>query len=207
MVALIQELVDWVGPAFAAAGYIIIATAVALERSAFLGLFVPGDVVMALGGIYAARNDLELVPVMIVGFVASLIGESVGFWLGNRYGVRLIRHLPLVNRLEGKIEAGKKHFARRGVLTVVVGRYATGAGSFVPFVVGMEDMPFWKFILIDVFAVAVWAIGLPLVGYTFGRNLELVDSILSQFGWVMLAVLVLAVVGRFLWKRYRTSRS
>jgi membrane-associated protein len=207
VVALIQELVDWVGPAFVAAGYVIIAGGVLLERSIFLGLLVPGDVIMALGGIYAARGDLELVLVIAIGFLASITGESIGYWLGNRYGTRLIRHLPLVNRLERRIDAGKRHFSRRGVLTVAFGRYATGAGSFVPFVVGMEEMPFWKFLVVDILAVAVWAVGVSLLGYAFGRNIELVDSILSQFGWLMLAVLVVAIAGRFLWKRYRHARA
>jgi membrane-associated protein len=207
VVALIQELVDWVGPAFVAAGYAIIAAGVLLERSIFLGLLVPGDVIVALGGIYAARGELELVLVIAIAFLASVIGESIGYWLGNRYGTRLIRHLPFVNRLEKRIEAGRRHFSRRGVLTVALGRYATGAGSFVPFVVGMEEMPFWKFLVVDVLAVAVWAVGVSLLGYVFGRNIELVDSILSQFGWLMLAALVVAIVGRFLWKRYRHARA
>jgi membrane-associated protein len=207
MLALIQELVDWVGPAFAAAGYWIIAAIVVMERSIFLGLIVPGDIVMALGGVYAARGDLDLVAVMVVGFLASAAGESIGYWLGNRHGVGLVSRLPFGDRLKRRLEAGRKHFREHGVLTVAFGRYATGAGSFIPFIVGAGDMPYHRFLAVDLAAIAVWAVGVALLGYLLGRNLELVDSILSNFGWIMLGLLVLAVAGRILWKRYRKRRA
>ena len=205
MLALIQDLVEWIGPLFAAAGYVIIALAVVMERSIFLGLLVPGDVIMALGGIYSARGDLDLVAVIVLGFVASVTGECLGFWLGRRHGIGLVRRLPLVNRLERRIEAGKQHFRKHGVLTVAFGRYATGAGSFVPFVVGMGGMPFRRFLAVDLVAVAVWAVAVALLGYTFGRNLDLVDSVISQFGWAALAALAVVVLGRILWKRHRRA--
>lgn len=142
---------------------------------------------------------------IVLGFVASVTGESLGFWLGRRHGIGLVRRLPLVNRLERRIEAGKQHFRKHGVLTVAFGRYATGAGSFVPFVVGMGGMPFWRFLAVDLVAVAVWAVAVALLGYTFGRNLDLVDSVISHFGWAALAALAVVVLGRILWKRHRRA--
>jgi membrane-associated protein len=207
MLGLIQEIVDWVGPAFTVAGYWIIAAIVVMERSIFLGLIVPGDIVMALGGVYAAQGDLDLLGVMVVGFLASAAGESIGYWLGHRHGVGLVSRLPFGDRLKRRLEAGKKHFREHGALTVAFGRYATGAGSFIPFIVGAGDMPYRKFVAVDLAAIAVWAVGVALVGYLLGSNLELVDSILTNFGWIMLGLLVLAVGGRLLWKRYRKRRA
>jgi len=88
-------------------------------------------------------------------------------------------------------------------LTVAVGRYATAAGAFVPFVAGISEMPYTTFIAYDVPAIAIWATGITLVGYYFGRNLDTVERILSRFGYVMLGVLVVLILGQFLWKRLR----
>jgi membrane protein DedA with SNARE-associated domain len=205
MLGLIREIVQWVGPLFASAGYAIVAVAVFAERSILVGLIVPGDVIIALGGVYAARGDLDVVAVMAIAFVAAVCGESTGFWLGRRYGMRLIRRLPFVNRLEARLEDVEGHFERHGGKTVAIGRYATAAGAMIPFVAGMAGMRYRRFLLFDVPAVLVWAIGITLVGYVFGRNLDLVESILSRFGWGILALLIAFVVGRILWSRFRRS--
>jgi membrane-associated protein len=207
MVGLIHEIVRWVGPLFASAGYAIVAVAVLAERSILIGLIVPGDVIIALGGVYAARGDLNVVAVMAIAFFAAVCGESIGYWLGRRYGMRLIVRLPFVNRLESRIEGIQAHFDRHGGKTVAIGRYATAAGAVIPFVAGMAKMPYRRFLMFDIPAVLLWAVGITLVGYVFGRNLDRVETILSQFGWGILAVLVAFVIGRIIWKRRRSGRA
>src|SRR5512132_1275492 len=132
MLGLIHEIVRWFGPLFASAGYVIVAVGVVLERSILLGLLVPGDVIIALGGVYAARGDLDVVAVIVIAFLAAITGESTGFWLGRRYGMRLIRRLPFVNRIEPRLESVEVYFERHGGKTVAIGRYATAAGAFLP---------------------------------------------------------------------------
>ena len=201
MLALIRDIVEWVGPVFASAGYLIVAGAVFAERSILLGLIVPGDVIIALGGVYAARGSLNVVTVIAIAFVAACCGESTGFWLGHRYGMTLVRRLPFGDRLETKLDGVQSYFERHGGKTVAIGRYATAAGAMIPFVAGMAGMRYRRFLLFDVPAVLLWAIGITLVGYVFGRNLDLVETILSRFGYGILGLLVLFVVGRFVWKR------
>ena len=207
MIALVEELVRWLGPAFSTAGYLIIGAAVLAERSIFIGLIVPGDVIIALGGIYAARGDLGLPWVIVLATVAATCGESIGFWLGRRYGKGLIRRLPLVNRLEAKLETAEEYFRSHGGKTVAIGRYATAAGAFVPFTAGLARMSYPRFLAFDVPAITLWAAAITLVGYYFESQLDTVDRILSRFGWVMLGALVLLVVGRILWKRFRPPPS
>ncbi len=204
--AILQNLVKWVGPVFAAAGYPIIGGAVVLERSVFIGLIVPGDVILALGGIYAARGDLSLPWVIVIGILAAVTGESLGFWLGRRYGRSLVRRLPLVNRLEPRLEAAEDHFRKHGGKTVAIGRYATAAGAFVPFVAGLSKMPYRRFLAFDVPAIVVWAVAIVLVGYYLEGQLDLIDRILSRFGWIMLGLLAAIVAGRIVYGRWKKRR-
>lgn len=198
---VIEEIVVRVGPVFAAAGYWIIAGAVMLERSIFVGLIIPGDIVLALGGIYAARDELALPWVIVVAVLAALAGESTGYWLGRRYGRRLVARVPLVRRLEPRFDAAQEYFARRGAATVFVGRFATAAGAFIPFVAGVARMPFGRFLLVDIPAIIVWAGAIATVGYAFGSNLDRVERILSRFGLIALAILVVLIGGRALLRR------
>jgi membrane protein DedA with SNARE-associated domain len=204
--SLVEQLVTWLQPAFAVAGYEILALAVLSERSIFIGLIVPGDLILALGGVYASEGKLSLMWVIVIGIVAALVGESIGYWLGRRFGVTLIRAIPLVRKLEPRLDDAHAYFRKHGGMTVVIGRYATAAGAFVPFSAGIAKMPYRRFIAFDIPAVAVWAALISGFGYAVGRNLALIDRTLSRFGYAILALLVVGFLVRVVYKRRRRSR-
>jgi membrane-associated protein len=203
---LVEKIVNWVEPVFVSAGYLIIAGAVLMERSIFIGLIVPGDLILALGGVYASEQKMNLVAVIVIGIVAAISGESIGFWFGRRYGIRLIRRIPLVRRLGTQLELSQDYFRRHGGKTVAIGRYATAAGAFIPFTAGAARMAYRRFLLFDVPAIIVWATAISVFGYAFGQNLTFVDKVLSRFGYGVLVLFILVVGGMFAWKRYRERR-
>ena len=196
----------WMQPAFIVAGYEIIALAVLLERSIFIGLIIPGDIILALGGVYASEGRLNLAVVILIGIVAALSGESLGYLLGRRLGLRLIRSIPLVRRLEPRLDDAHAYFRKHGGKTVAIGRYATAAGAFVPFSAGVARMSYRRFMLFDVPAVAIWAAVITTFGYLVGRNLDLIDRTLSRFGLLVLILAAVALILRVILKRRSRSR-
>ncbi len=202
--SLVERLVQWIEPAFLAAGYFIIAGGVLMERSIFIGLIIPGDIILALGGVYSAQHKMSLAAVIVIGTVAAISGESIGFWLGRRFGIRVLRRLPFFGpRLSRVVEESRDYFRRHGGKTVAIGRYATAAGAFIPFTAGAARMSYPRFLAFDVPAIAVWATGITIFGYYFGRNLSFIDKVLSRFGYAVLALFVLLFAGRFAWKKWR----
>jgi membrane-associated protein len=203
VLAFLEDIVRRFGPLFEDAGYQIVVGAVLLERSIFVGLIVPGDVVLALGGIYAARGELGLGWVMLGAALAAGVGESTGYWLGRRYGPSLLKRLPFVNRLAPRLDAAQDYFGEHGGITVAIGRFATVAGAFIPFAAGVGRMPYHRFLLFDLPAVGAWAVGITLIGYFFGENLDFVDKVLQRFGLAVLGLLVLFLAVRYLRRRLR----
>jgi membrane protein DedA with SNARE-associated domain len=67
-------------------------------------------------------------------------------------------------------------------------------------------MSYARFLAFDVPAIMVWAAGITVFGYYFGRNLPFVDKVLSRFGYGVLALAVLLVAVRFLWKKHQERR-
>src|SRR6266536_2463931 len=179
--SLVEKIVDLVEPVFLSAGYFVIAAAVLMERSIFIGLIVPGDVILALGGVYASRGEMNVVGVAAVGTLAAIAGESLGYWLGRRYGAGLIRRAPFVGGwLSGRLEASQEYFKDRGGWTVALGRYATAAGAFIPFSAGVGRMPYRRFLLFDIPAIVIWATAISTFGYVFGQNLPFEDRVLTR---------------------------
>jgi membrane-associated protein len=203
---LVERIVDWIGPVFTSYGYLIIAAAVLMERSIFIGLIVPGDLILALGGVYSSQHEMDLVAVIVIGILAAISGESIGYWLGRRYGAGLIRHVPVIRRLSGYLETSQDYFRRHGGKTVALGRYATAAGAFIPFSAGVGRMPYRRFLLFDVPAIIVWASAISIFGFAFGQHLDFVDKVLSRFGYGVLVLFILIFGGRFAWKRYTERR-
>jgi membrane protein DedA with SNARE-associated domain len=204
---VITTVVDLLGPLYSGfTGYLVIAGLIFLDRGAFTGVALPGELFLALGGIYAARGDLSLVLVILIGALAGLLGEIVSYWLGRLYGVRIVRHLPLANRFEKHLDEAHAYFRRHGGKTVFVGRYISVVGTFMPFAAGMSDMSFRLFLAFDVAAITFWSIGVTLLGYLLNSQINLVDQVLSQVGWGLLALVVLIVAGRLIWKRRRDIR-
>ncbi len=199
---MVATIVDWFGPLYSGGlGYLVVATLILLDRGAFTGLVLPGELFLALGGVYAGRGDLSVVAVTIVAVCAGVGGETFSFWLGRRFGVQIIRRLPFANRLESHLGEARDFFQRNGGRTVFVGRYVSVVGTFMPFAAGMSKMPFRRFLIFDVLAISLWAIAVTLLGYLLNSQVGLVDRILSQFGWGLLALVTLFVGGRILLKR------
>jgi membrane-associated protein len=199
---LVEKIVSAIEPYFLAAGYFIIAGGVLMERSIFIGLIIPGDLILALGGVYASKHKMNLAAVIAIGSVAAICGESIGFWLGRKFGVRVVRHFPFVGKwLSEMLEKSEQFFAKHGGKTVAIGRYATAAGAFIPFSAGAGRMKYWRFLAFDVPAIIVWAFG--IFGYYFGRNLAFIDKVLSRFGYIVLGLFVVLFLSRWLWQRWR----
>ena len=206
-ISIVERIVHWIEPAFVVAGYAIIAAGVAMERSIFIGLIVPGDLILALGGVYASQQKMSLLLVIVIGTLAAIAGESLGFLLGRKYGRRVVRRVPFVGGwLAEKREQSEGFFKKHGGLTVAIGRYATAAGAFIPFTAGASKMSYRTFILFDAPAIAVWAAGISIFGYVFGQHLGFIDRALSRFGYVVLGLAVVLFLGRWLFRRWRDRR-
>ena len=205
--AIVTEIVDWLRPAFTTAGYAIVPAAMFLESAAFLGVLIPGDVILAVAGVYAGRGEMSVPIVIALGIAGALAGEMTGFLVGRRYGRSAVDHLPFADRIGRKVDRATDSIHANAGKTIVVGRFATGVAGIVPFAAGMADVPTKTFVLYSVPLVAAWATGVVLLGVLVGNNVELIDRILSSVGWAVLATVAVVIVARWLWQRRRAHAS
>ena len=63
--------------------------AVALLGSGLFGFFLPGSSLLFSTGLLASQGYFHMSAVLLIFFVASVLGNSIGYMLGMKYGKRL----------------------------------------------------------------------------------------------------------------------
>jgi membrane-associated protein len=203
--ALVTQVIDWLRPFFESYGYVLVSVAMFFESAAFTGVLVPGDVVLALGGVYASSGDLSLAGVIACAATFGVLGATAGYVLGRRYGDSLLRRVPILRRFEDRLTQAQASIAANAGKTIVLGRFITGAAVFVPFVAGASGVRPRTFFTYAIPTMAVWTSALALLGFFVGNNIETIDRVLSSVGLagLGLGLLLLAI---WIWHQRRSPK-
>lgn len=175
----------------------------ALEASAFVGVVLPGEIGVVLGGVLANQGKLPLPAALAAGILGAVIGDSVGYWVGARYGERLLRKIP--DRLldDDKLERAEDSVRRLGGKSVFVGRFTAALRALVPGLAGMSRLPYLRFLAWNVAGGVLWATGFVLLGYLAGSQYHRVERYANYAG---IALLVL-IIGVVLYRKHRNRHS
>jgi membrane-associated protein len=181
----------------------------ALEASIFLGLVVPGETMVILGGVAADAHRVPLVAVILLAIAGAVIGDQVGFHVGKRFGPRLVARMPEGSKRARHMRGALDYLRRRGPVAVTLGRWTASLRSLVPGIAGMSGMRQRSFTLANLTGGVVWATVIAFAGYLAGESYKALESRLGLVANIVLGVVV-AVVG-VLWavavvRRRRTPR-
>ena len=162
-----------------------------LEAAVLLGFVVPGEAAVVFGGVVAGRGDLSLTLVLVVAIAGAILGDSVGYFVGRRYGHRI--QATRLGRRVGEHRWGRAEdfLRRRGPVAVFVGRFTALLRAMVPGAAGMARMPYRTFVVFNVLGGAVWASACVLGGWALG---SVISTYISDVSYVVVGVLLLAVL-------------
>ena len=177
----------------------------ALEAPAFLGLILPGELALLLGGVLASQGRVPLAAALAVGTAGALAGDSAGYWIGRRWGPRL-----LASRLGRRVGPARRHRVESLLLAgggraLVVGRCTAGARVVLPGLAGMLGLRYRSFALWTGVAATLWAVAHVLAGYAAGAGWRHAQLLTGRAGLVLgLAVAAGLAVA---WLRRRSARA
>jgi undecaprenyl-diphosphatase len=187
---------DWLSSLGGPAAYAVVALLAALEASAFVGLFIPGELALLTGGYIAHEGHAGLALMMAAATAGAVIGDSLGYEIGRRFGPGLQQ-----SRLGRRIGAerwqrAEAYLAAKGGRAVLAGRFVGVLRALVPAVAGTTRMPYRRFLAWNAAGALVWAPGTVLAGYAAGSSYRRVERYAGQAGLVLLgaAAAVAAVV-------------
>ena len=173
----------------------------ALEASAFVGFIVPGEIGVLLGGVLANQGKLPLWAVLVAGIAGAIIGDSIGYTVGKKYGRTLLSKIP--NRIlkQEHLDRAQESIRHNGGKAVFVGRFTAALRVLVPGLSGMSRVPYRTFAAWNIAGGAIWAGGFVLLGYAAGSQYQRVAHNATLFGVGLLVAVALFILLKRIRKR------
>jgi membrane protein DedA with SNARE-associated domain/membrane-associated phospholipid phosphatase len=172
--------------------YVVLALLAAAESAAFVGLAVPGETAMLLGGFLAFQGRVHLAVMMAAGAVGAVVGDSMGYEIGRQFGEPLKRS-RLGRRVgQDRWDKGGAYLRAKGGRAVFLGRFVGVLRALVPALAGMSRMPYRVFLPWNAAGGLLWAPGFVLLGYLAGGSYQRVERLAGR---ASLLLLILVVAG------------
>jgi membrane protein DedA with SNARE-associated domain/membrane-associated phospholipid phosphatase len=200
----IKPLLDWIHlhPHWAGIATYFIAL---FECLAFVGLVLPGVVMMVAIGTLIGTGVLPFTSIILWAIAGAISGDVLSFWLGYRYQID-VRHSWLFRTHPGLFQKGEAFFLRHGGKGLFVGRMIGPLRPILPLIAGMMSMSPVRFLLVDVISGIVWAFVYLLPGIIIGAaSQELAPKMATQLILVIVVVLLALWCISWLIKRIYTG--
>lgn len=185
--------------------YVIVAAVIMTES---LGIPIPGEITLVSAAILSSQHELNVSPawIAVCGSAGAIVGDSIGFGIGHRYGERLFdwlgRRFPR-HFSHKHVVFAERVFGKYGVWAVFFGRFIAILRIFAGPLAGSLHMPYPKFLAANASGGIVWATGTTFLIYYVGKAAE---TWLSRFSYIgLIAALLIGLAASLLVKR-KTGR-
>ncbi|ALF58806.1 DedA family protein [Psychrobacter urativorans] len=182
-----------------------------MEKFGYLGIIfamfaenvfppIPSELIMPAAGFAVARGDLNLIMVILAGTLGSVLGALPLYYLGRIFNKE---RLIIFTEKYGKyvfvkpedILSSNDWFNKHGKKAVFFGRMVPGIRSLISIPAGMNQMPMLSFLALTALGSSIWTTLLTLAGYHFGKNYELIETILAPYSKIFLLLAVVIIIG------------
>ncbi|MFF4233037.1 DedA family protein [Streptomyces sp. NPDC001820] len=196
---------EWLETVPAVSIYLLVGVVIGLES---LGIPLPGEIVLVSSALLASQHgDINPYILGACATAGAIIGDSIGYAIGRRGG------RPLLTWLGGKfpkhfgeaqIAMAERSFEKWGMWAVFFGRFVALLRIFAGPLAGVLRMPYWKFLIANVFGGILWAGGTTAVIYSVG---VVAEAWLKRFSWLGLVLAVLIGLSSMLVLKNRAKKA
>lgn len=191
----LHDLLEEVSNTLGAWTYLLVGVFAFAETGAFVGLVVPGETVMLLGGAVAGQGAIDVYLLIAVAWFAAWAGDTASFFIGRRLGRDFVlQHGPRFGIGHERFEKVEDYFSRHGGKTIFIGRFISLVRAFAPFIAGSSGMRYRAFLPYSILGCGLWASAHILIGYFFSRSIDTAAKYAGK-GAFLLGTLIVVVVG------------
>lgn len=201
----LEKIVEWIrnpGALVTVAGIWGMALVIFLETGAMI-FFLPGDSLLVVAGLYAAKGDLNILLLNAVLIPAAIVGDATSYLIGKRSGALLFSRPESRFFKPSHLQKAAEFYERHGGKAIIIARFMPLVRTFVPVVAGMAKMPYRRFAVYNVVGAAGWILSMTLLGYFMGNVIPNIDKHIEK---VIIVVVLLSISpGLFEWWKARRA--
>jgi membrane-associated protein len=186
-----------------AVGYLGVWSIVFVESGLLVGFFLPGDSLLFTAGFLASQGFFNIVYLALGCFIAAVAGDSVGYWIGHRYGRRLFQKEQSRFFKKDHLIKAEAFYEKHGGKTIILARFMPIIRTFAPVVAGIGQMKYTSFLMYNLVGGLLWAIGLTCTGYFLGSLIPDVDKYLLP----IIGLIILVSVAPGIWHLIRSRHT
>jgi membrane-associated protein len=165
--------------------------------------FLPGDSLLFAAGAFCAKPETGLNVHLMAGllFAAAVLGDTLNYWIGARIGPAVFKREDSVFLRRKHLDRAHAFFEKYGGRAIILARFVPIVRTFIPFVAGVGQMTYLKFIAYNILGGFIWIYSLTYAGFWFGNQ----PFVQKNFKLVIVAIIVLSVLP-IVWETWRAWR-
>lgn len=169
--------------------YAILFMIIFLETGFVVTPFLPGDSLLFAAGAFAALGSLEVEYLLILLFIAAVLGDTVNYWIGHYIGPKVFKKDYRFIKREHLYKT-QEFYKKHGGKTIILARFVPIVRTFAPFVAGVGIMNYRRFLSYNVIGGFIWIFSFTLAGYFFGN----IPFVQNNFKLVILGIIIVSVL-------------
>ena len=169
--------------------YAILFLIIFCETGLVVTPFLPGDSLLFAAGGIAALGEMNIHLMVALLLVAAILGDAVNFAIGKYFGARLFANPDSKIFRRAYLDKTHAFYEKHGGKTIIIARFVPIVRTFAPFVAGMGNMHYGRFIRYNIIGAILWVVLFSYAGYFFA-NIPLVKNNLAL---VLAAIIVISV--------------
>lgn len=169
-----------------------------------IGCLAEGETFVLLGGIAVHEGLLQFGWVVLAAMVGGIIGDQFLYWLGRRYGGRIIDRF---SQHQDKIDKANRLINRHPAWFVIGTRFMYGFRIIGPIIIGTSGLSPVRFLILNILGASIWANLFVSLGYYAGKVITpWFDKLDNYLGPLFILVGILLVIGG-LWKFWQWQQN
>ncbi|MEH7403019.1 VTT domain-containing protein [Gottfriedia acidiceleris] len=172
---------------YGAITYFILFFIILLETGLVVTPFLPGDSLIFTAGALASLHLLNFFGLLILFIVAASFGDSLNYFIGRKFGSKLSKSKKINTKY---IHETENFYKQKGSKFIVLARFIPIVRTFAPFVAGIGEMNYSKFISYNIFGATLWVGLMVSIGYFFGN----IPFVKNHFGLLTIGIIFVSII-------------
>ncbi len=190
---------EWLFQQYGTYVYLILFLVIFIETGLVAMPFLPGDSLLFTAGLFARLGYLDIASLFFLLFAAAVLGDNSNYWIGRTLGLKVM-HMKIGKKNLVKQEyLDKTHsfYEKYGTKTIIMARFVPIVRTFAPFVAGVAEMNYRRFLSFDILGGFLWIGSMTFAGYFLGE-IPWIRTNIEKVAILIVLISVMPIVFEFI---------